>query len=164
MFAQSVPVYIHFLKALSGVLAKAEAHCEAQKITPEALSGARLFPDMLPFTRQVQLTTDFAARCTDRLAGREPRSFPDTETSFAELRARIAAVIAHLEGFTPQDFDGAEAREIVVKTRAGELRMPGAAFLETYSKPQFFFHMTTAYDLLRHNGVALGKRDFMGAA
>lgn len=163
MYAASIPVFTRFLTALSSVLAKAESHVEAQGIKPEALLGFRLYPDMLPFTRQVQLTTDFATRGADRLCGREVRSFPDTETSFAELRARLAAAGDHLGSFSPADFEGAETREVVLTLRIGEMRMPGAQFLEAYAKPQFFFHMTTAYDILRHNGVALGKRDFMGA-
>jgi Uncharacterized protein conserved in bacteria len=163
MYAATIPVYTRFLTALSGVLAKAEAHVEAQGLKPEALLDFRLYPDMLSFTRQVQLACDFATRGADRLCGREVRSFPDTETSFAELQARIAAARAYLEAFTPADFDGAEAREVVLKLRMGEMQMSGAQFLEGYAKPQFFFHMTTAYDILRHNGVVLGKRDFMGA-
>ena len=163
MYAASVPVFTRFLTALSGVLTKAENHVEAQGIKPEALLGFRLYPDMLPFTRQVQLTTDFATRGADRLTGREVRSFPDTETDFAGLRARLAGAADYLAGFTPAEFEGAETREVVLTLRSGEMRMPGAQFLEAYAKPQFFFHMTTAYDILRHNGVVLGKRDFMGA-
>lgn len=163
MYAATIPVFTRFLGALSGVLAKAEAHVEAQGLKPEALLGFRLYPDMLPFTRQVQLTADFATRGADRLTGREVRSFPDTETGFAELRTRLAAAAEYLDGFTPAEFEGAESREVVLTLRIGEMRMPGAQFLEFYAKPQVFFHMTTAYDILRHNGVVLGKRDFMGA-
>ncbi|MCB1387814.1 MAG: DUF1993 domain-containing protein [Rhodobacteraceae bacterium] len=164
MFAQSVPVFSHFLAALSGVLAKAEAHCEAQGIKPEALLTFRLYPDMFPLTKQVQLATDFATRAADRLTGREIRGFADTETSFAELRARIDSAREYLGGFTSAEFDGAATRVIKITLRSGDMQMAGSAFLETYAKPQFFFHMTTAYDILRHNGVVLGKRNFMGAA
>lgn len=164
MFARSVPLFTHFLIAESKVLAKAEAHCEAQGIKPEALLNFRLYPDMFTFAKQVQLSTDFATRCCDRLTGREIRAFPDTETSFAELRGRIEAALEYLGSFASVEFDGSAERVITITLRSGEMRMAGSAFLETYSKPQFFFHMTTAYDILRHNGVALGKRDFMGAA
>ncbi len=163
MHSRSIPVFSHFLTALDGLLAKTEAHCEAQGIKPEALLNFRLFPDMLPFVKQVQLTTDFATRGADRLTGREIRSFPDTETSFAELHARISAARDYLAGFTGAEFDGAGARTITIKLRAGDMSMPGEAFLEMYAKPQFFFHLTTAYAILRHNGVAVGKRDYMGA-
>lgn len=162
MHARSIPIFTNFLTALDGVLAKTEAHCEANGIAPETLLTFRLFPDMLPFMRQVQLTCDFAARGCDRLSNREMRSFPDTETSFVELRTRIASVIAHIATISPSDFDGAETRTITLKLRSGEMSMSGEMFLEGYAKPQFFFHMTTAYNILRHNGVALGKRDFMG--
>ena len=164
MFAQSVPVFTHFLAAEARVLAKAEVHCEALGIKPEALLNFRLFPDMLNFTKQVQLSADFATRGCDRLTGREIRAFPDTETSFAELRARIETALDYLGGFTSAEFDGSAERVIILKMRAGEMQMAGSAFLETYTKPQFFFHLTTGYDILRHNGVVLGKRDFMGAA
>lgn len=164
MFAQSVPVFTHFLAAESRLLAKAEAHCEAQGIKPEALLGFRLYPDMFTFTKQVQLSTDFATRGCDRLTGREIRAFPDTETSFADLQARIESALDYLGSFRSGEFDGAAERMITLTLRAGSMTMAGSAFLETYTKPQFFFHMTTAYDILRHNGVALGKRDFMGAA
>ena len=164
MYSRSIPVYSHFLTALSGLLTKAEAHCTAQNIKPEALLGFRLFPDMFPLTKQVQLTCDFATRAADRLAGNEPKSFPDTETTFAELQARIASAKAHLAGFTAAQLAGAEGRTIIIKQRQGEMSMNGEAFLATYSMPQFHFHLTTAYNILRHNGVAVGKRDFMGAA
>ncbi len=164
MHARSIPIFTNFLTALDGVLAKAEAHCEANAIKPGALLDFRLFPDMLNFTRQVQLACDFAARGCDRLSNRDLRSFEDTETSFAELRARIAAVKGHIGTISPEAFDGAETRTITLKLRTTEMSMSGEMFLEGYAKPQFFFHLTTAYNILRHNGVALGKRDFMGVA
>lgn len=163
MYSRSIPVYTHFLTALSGLLAKAEAHCSAHNIKPEALLGFRLFPDMFPLTKQVQLACDFATRGADRLTGSEPKSFADTETTFAELQARLAAAQAHLATFKPAQFEGAEGRTITMKMRQGEMSMPGEAFLNNYSMPQFFFHLTTAYNILRHNGVAVGKRDYMGA-
>jgi hypothetical protein len=163
MHRRSVAVFDRFLSALSTILDKAEAHCEARKIRPEVILTARLFPDMLPLTRQVQLACDFAARGTARLAGQEPKSFPDTETTFAELRQRIAAARGYMGGFQPADFAHAETREIHFKAGGRDLVLKGDEFLSFYALPQFFFHLTTAYDILRHNGVDLGKRDYMGA-
>lgn len=164
MYAQSIPVFSQFLTALDKILAKAEAHCEANKIAPEALLEFRLFPDMFPLRRQVQLACDFATRSADRLAGVELRSFPDTEASFAELRARLAAVQAHLAGYSADQFTEAAPRPITVKLRSGDVTMDGARYLSSFALPQFYFHLTTAYNILRHNGVVLGKRDYMGAA
>jgi hypothetical protein len=118
---------------------------------------------MFPFTRQVQLACDFAARIPPRLAGAEVPSYPDTETSFAELLARVAKVKAGLAAYGPDAFDGAAERQITIKTRMAELNMTGLEFLTQYALPQVYFHVTTAYTILRHNGVELGKRDYMGA-
>lgn len=164
MHAQIVPPMDRTLAALSAILHKAEAHCEAKGIKPEALLTFRLFPDMFPFTRQVQLACDFAARAAARLAGEEPRSFPDTETSFAELQARIAAARDYMASFPATAHDGAETRPVTIKMRGQDMTMPGLAYLTSYSLPQFHFHATTAYNILRHNGVEIGKRDYMGAA
>jgi uncharacterized protein len=152
------------LAALSGILQKAEAHCVAKGIKPEALLTFRLYPDMFPFTRQVQLTCDFAARAAARLAGTEPKSFPDTETTFAELQARIAAAREYMASFPASAHDGAETRPVTIKMRGQDVTMPGLDYLTLYSLPQVYFHATTAYNILRHNGVEIGKRDFMGAA
>lgn len=162
MHHRSVAVYDRFLANLSKILTKAEAHCEARGIKPEAMLTFRLFPDMFPFLRQVQLACDFAARACARLAGEEPKSFPDTETSFAELQARIAAARGYIAGFDPARYDGAEGREIRIRIRGNEVMMKGEAFLNLYSLPQFYFHIATAYNILRHNGVELGKGDYMG--
>lgn len=162
MHRRSVAVFDRFLKALAGFLDKAEAHCEARRIKPEVILAARLFPDMFPLTRQVQLACDFAARGTARLAGAEPKDFPDTEVSFAELKQRVAATRGYMAGFQPADFAHAEGREIHFKTGGHDLVLKGEDFLSFYALPQFFFHVTTAYDILRHNGVDLGKRDYMG--
>ena len=164
MYAQSIPVYLHFLGTADLLLEKAEAFCAEAGHDAASLLDCRLAEDMFPFAKQIQLTTDFATRAADRLSGREIRAFPDTETSLSELRARVAAARDYLQGFAAAEFDGAEAREITIQTRQGPIPMNGAQFLETYSKPQFFFHLTTAYDLLRQKGVALGKMDFMNAA
>jgi hypothetical protein len=162
MHHRSIAVYDRFLANLSAILTKAEAHCTAKGVKPEAMLTFRLFPDMFPFVRQVQLACDFAARAAARLAGEEPKSFPDTETSFAELQDRIRAARGYMAGFDPARFDGAEARQITLKMRGQEMTMTGETFLNLYSLPQFHFHLTTAYNILRHNGVELGKGDYMG--
>lgn len=163
MFDQIIPPMDRTLGALSAILTKADAHVTAKAITPEALLTFRLFPDMLPFTRQVQLASDFAARAAARMAGAEPRGFPDTETSFATLQARIAAVRAYMATFPASAYDGAETRTVTLKMRGQDVSMPGLAYLTLYSLPQFHFHATTAYNILRHNGVEIGKADYMGA-
>ena len=163
MHDQSVATYDRFLGALADLLTKAEAHCTAKKIPPEALLGFRIFPDMYPLTGQVQLACDFAARAAARLVGDEPQSFADTETTFAELQTRIAAARAYIAGFGADRLADAATRQITLKMRHGEMTMSGQAYLNMFSMPQFFFHMTTAYNILRHNGIEVGKRDFMGA-
>lgn len=162
--AQSVLTYDRFLANLSTILTKAEAHCAARNIKPEAMLTFRLYPDMFPFVRQVQLACDFAARAAARLAGEEPKGFPDTETTFAELQDRIRAARGYMAGFEPARYDGAETRAITLKMRGQEVTLSGENFLNLYSLPQFHFHLTTAYNILRHNGVELGKGDYMGAA
>lgn len=163
MHRRSVAVFDRFLATLAVILDKAEAHCEARRIKPEVILAARLFPDMFPLTRQVQLACDFAARGTARLAGQEPKSFPDHEVSFAELKSRIAAARGYMGGFQPADFAHADTREVHFKAGGRDMVLKGDEFLSFYALPQFFFHLTTAYDILRHNGVELGKRDYMGA-
>lgn len=158
-----IPPFDRSLGALAGVLAKAEAHCTDHKIDPKILLGFRLFPNMYDLTKQVQLTCDFAARAAARLAGAEVPSFPDTETSFAELAARIAAVRAYMAAFAPAAFDDADTRQITLKFGPTEMTLTGQQFLSGFANPNFFFHMTTAYNILRHNGVVLTKGDFMGA-
>jgi uncharacterized protein len=163
MHRRSVAVFDRFLSALAVILDKAEAHCAAKKIKPEVILAARLFPDMFSFTKQVQLACDFAARGTARLAGVDPKSFPDTETSFAELQDRIAAARGYMGSFQKADFAHAPERPIHFKSGGRDMVLPGEEFLSFYALPQFFFHLTTAYDILRMNGVELGKRDYMGA-
>ena len=151
------------LGGLSGVLAKADAHAVARKIEPNALLQARISPDMFPMLRQVQVACDFAKSVSARLAGVEVPSFADTEQSFADLQARITKTLAFIDSLTPQQYDGSDAREIV--TQAGtpkEKRFTGQSYLLNYGLPHFFFHVTTAYAILRHNGVELGKRDYVG--
>ena len=164
MHAASVPVFRQMLGSLGAILAKAEAHATDRKIEPAALLQSRLFPDMLPLTRQVQIACDFAKGVTARLAGAEVPVYEDREQTFADLRALVERTIAFVDGFEPAAFQGSEQREIV--TRPGtpkERRFDGQSYLLSYGLPQFFFHVTTAYALLRHNGVEIGKRDYMGA-
>jgi uncharacterized protein len=163
MHAMTVLPMDRTLGALANILTKAEAHCAAKNIKPEALLNFRLFPDMLPFTKQVQLACDFAARCAARLAGETPQAFADTETTFGELQARIAAARAYMGSFAASAYDDAATRTITFKAGPADMTLPGAAFLIGYATPQFHFHCTTAYNILRHNGVEIGKRDYMGA-
>jgi hypothetical protein len=163
MLNRPTAAYDRFLGALSNILTKAEAHCEAKGIKPEAILQFRLYPDMFPLVKQVQLTCDFAARAAARLAGQEPASFPDTETSFAELQGRIAAARGYIAGFPDASYDGWATRSITLKVAGRDMTFMGDQFLLSYSLPQFHFHATTAYDILRHNGVEVGKRDYMGA-
>lgn len=156
-----IPPMLRGLSALSKILDKAEAHAEAKKIDPAVLLSARLYPDMYPLSRQVQIACDMARRGAIRLAGGEPPSVPDTETSFADLKARIAATIAAVSAILKADFDGAEERSLTIKVRGNDMIFSGLDFVRVWSLPNFYFHMTTAYAILRHNGVELGKPDFL---
>ncbi len=163
MHAASVPVFTQMLGSLSTLLHKAESHAEQRKIDADALLQARLFPDMFPLRRQVQIACDFARGVSARLAGVEVPASPDTEKSFADLQALIDKTLSFIGSLSPSQFDKSELREIV--TRPGtpkEKRFNGQAYLLSYGLPQFFFHVTTAYALLRHNGLELGKGDYMG--
>jgi uncharacterized protein len=163
MHAASVPVFQQLLGSLNDILAKTEAHAAGKKIAPEAFLHARLSPDMFPLIRQVQIACDFAKGVSARLAGVDVPVYEDKEQTFAELQALVAKTIAFIGSLPASAFDGSEAREIV--TRPGtpkERRFAGQAYLLSYGLPQFFFHVTTAYALLRHNGVDIGKRDYMG--
>jgi uncharacterized protein len=163
MYAASVPVFRQMLNSLNDVLAKAEEHATERKIEPDALLQARLFPDMFALVRQVQIAADFAKGVSARLAGVEVPPYEDNERSFAELRARIGKTLAFLDSLTPAQIDGSEAREIVLRPGTPkEQKLAGQSYLLHYGLPQFFFHVTATYAILRHNGVALGKRDFMG--
>lgn len=159
----TVPPLTRTLGGLATILTKAEAHCTERGIDPQALLTFRLYPDMFPFTRQVQLACDFAARIPPRLAGAEIPSYPDTETSFPELQARVAKARSDIAAYGPDRFHGAAERAITIKTRAADLNLTGLQFLTQYALPQVYFHVTTAYAILRHNGVEVGKRDYMGA-
>lgn len=164
LYTASVPVFRQMLGSLDDLLEKAEALVTSRKIEPGALLQARLFPDMLPLTRQVQIACDFARSVPARLSGAEVPSYEDSEASFAELRARIAATRTFMEGIAQSAFEGSAEREIVLRPGTPkEKRLSGSAYLFSYGLPQFFFHVTTTYALLRHNGVEIGKKDYMGA-
>ncbi|MCA0199815.1 MAG: DUF1993 domain-containing protein [Proteobacteria bacterium] len=163
MYQASIPRFVTILGNLMNILDKAQAHVDAKKIDPEVLTRYRLFPDMLPMSMQVQIACDFARGVSARLAGVEVPKHADDETSFEELQTLIAQTRRFIGSLAPAQFDGSEEREIV--TRPGtpkEKRFSGSAYLLSYGLPQFFFHVTTAYALLRHNGVEVGKRDYMG--
>ena len=165
MHAASAPIFVRNLKAMLVWFDKAQAHAEARKFDTANYLGLRLAPDMLPLTRQVQITSDGVKGCMARLSGAEPPKWDDTEASLDDLRARVQKTLDYVQGFKPEQIDGTEAREIVLPTRQGEpLRMTGEAFLKHFVLPNFFFHATTTYALLRHAGVELGKRDFLGVA
>ena len=164
MFDTSVPVLIQFLHGLSTILKKAEAYCEAKKIDSGALLQARLFPDMFALARQVQLVTDFAKGSGARLAGIAVPSYADEEKTFVELQARIAKTIDFLGTLTKEQFADAATRVVTIKVGGNDMSFPGAQYFSGYAMPNFYFHLATAYNILRHNGLELGKKDFMGRA
>ena len=162
MYQASVPLFTRMLTNLAAILTKAETHAAARKIDPAVFLGSRLFPDMLPLTRQVQLAADFAKNTTARLAGVEILKFTDEETSLPELQQRIAKTLDHVKGFKPAQIDGSEDREITLPIGGDSWTFKGQDFLLHFGLPNFYFHVTTAYDILRHLGVEVGKRDFLG--
>jgi hypothetical protein len=162
MYQACVPPLTRVLTNLTGILEKASTHCEAKKIDPAVLIGSRLYPDMFPFSRQVQIATDNAKGSAARLAGMDPPRYEDTETTFPELIARVRKTADFLATFRPEQIDGSEARTITLVMRHGTLTFPGQTYLLTYALPNFYFHATTAYAILRHSGVELGKQDFLG--
>jgi hypothetical protein len=161
-YDQLVTVFTQMLGALDKVLTKAEADAEARKIDPTVFTNGRLAPDMLPLTRQIQIMTDQAKGGASRLAGQEPPKWSDDEKTFADLHARLAKTIAHLKTFKPADFDAAEERSIELKFPNGALQFKGKDYFLGFVVPNFYFHYTTAYAILRHNGVPIGKQDFLG--
>jgi len=162
MYQASVPAFLKMLKNLSAILDKAEAFAAARKIDPEVLLNWRLAPDMFPLTRQIQIAADFAKGTTARLAGAEVPKYADEEKSFAELKARIAKTVKFVEGFAARDIDGSEARDITLTIGGQELHFKGEPYLMHFALPNFYFHATTAYDILRACGLEIGKRDFIG--
>lgn len=163
MYQASVPVFIRQLGNLSAILDKAIAHASSAGIDPAELVSARLAPDMLPLSSQIQIASDTAKGCAARLAGVDVPRWEDTESTLPELKARIAKTLDFLKGFRPEQIDGSEAREITLKMRDRELKFSGIGYLLGFAMPNFSFHVVTAYDLLRHKGVPLGKRDYLGA-
>lgn len=162
IYDQLVPVFSQMLTALDKVLTKAEADAETRKIDPSVFTNGRLAPDMLPLTRQVQIMTDQAKGGASRLAGREPPKWADDEQTFADLHARIAKTLQHLQSFKPADFEGAETRAVELKFPNATLSFNGKEYFLGFVIPNFYFHYTTAYAILRHNGVPVGKQDFLG--
>jgi len=159
----SVPAFLQTLGGLQGILAKAEAHCEARKIAPEVLLGARLYPDMLPLSKQIQLASDFAMKSCARLTHSEVPSTPDTEKTFGELKQRLAKAIDYVKTFKPAQFEGADDKDVSFPVGpSNTMTLKGQQFLTGYAFPNFYFHAATAHGILRHNGVEIGKRDFLG--
>ena len=163
MHSASVPVFIRMFNNMTAWLDKAEAHAQAKKFEPSVYLTARLAPDMLPFLRQIQMTSDAAKFAVARLAGVEAPKFEDNETNFAELRERIAKTVAFIKSVPADQIDGTEDKDIALPRRDGTLMIKGEAYLKHFVLPNFYFHMTTTYALLRHDGVELGKMDFLGA-
>ena len=162
MVQASGPRFVNGLKNLKHILKKAAEHAAAHQIDPQALLQARLYPDMFPLVRQVQIASDVAKGAVARLAGETPPSFEDKEQSFDELQARLDKTIHYIEHLDCAKLDGSETRAIHLKTRAGELHFVGSQFLMGWAWPNFHFHSTTTYAILRHNGVPLGKQDYLG--
>ena len=162
MYQASVPVFTRALGNLSNILDKGVAFAETRKIEPSVLINSRLAPDMLPLSKQVQIATDMAMRGSARLAGVDFTNMPDTETSFAELQARLSKTVAFVKSLTASQIDGSEAKSITIKVGPGEMTFTGQDYLLNFVLPNLFFHVTAAYLILRHNGVELGKMDFLG--
>lgn len=163
MYQASIPVFIRMLGNLSAILEKAAAYAETKKIQPAVLINARLAPDMRPLSFQIQIASDMAKGCAARLAGIDVPSFPDTETTFPELQTRIAKTLTFLQSVSAAQIDGSEERNITLKTGGREMHFTGQAYLLSFVLPNFYFHVTTAYAILRHNGLEIGKQDFLGA-
>jgi len=165
MHSASAPVFVKMLGNLLGWLDKAEAHAAARKFDAANYLGLRLAPDMLPLTRQVQIASDSAKGAMARLAGVDAPKWEDNEATLPEVRARIRKTIDYVQGFSAAQIDGSEGREITIPRRSGEpLKFSGETFLKHYALPNFFFHVTTAYALLRHAGVEVGKSDYLGGS
>jgi hypothetical protein len=162
MYQASVPRFVNILGNLANILDKAQAHVDAKKLADATLTGYRLFPDMLPMSTQVQIACDSAKGVVARLAGVESPVFEDNEKTLADLKARVAKTIAFIQTITPEQIDGTEDKDIVTKRGEKETHYKGMQFLLGHAIPKFYFHITTAYNILRHNGVEIGKRDFLG--
>ena len=163
MYDASVPVFKQILTSLSAILDKAQAHASEKKIEPNALLQARLYPDMFPLARQVQVACDFAKGASARLAGVEVPRYDDTEQSFADLKERIATVISFIDGLPQDGIEASAQRDISTSSGANAKQFKGQVYLVHYALPHFYFHATTAYAILRHNGIEVGKKDFIGS-
>jgi hypothetical protein len=164
-YDSTVPAFLQILGSLGGILGKAEAHCKARNIAPEVLLSARLYPDMLPLTKQIQIASDFAAKSCARLTLSEVPTTPDSEKTFEELKQRLAKTIDYLKAFKPAQFEGADTREVTFPIGpTNTMTLKGQQFVNNYAFPNFYFHAATAHGILRHNGVEIGKRDFLGAS
>ena len=163
MYDASVPVFKQILTSLSAILDKAEAHATEKKIEASALLQARLYPDMFPLARQIQVACDFAKGASARLAGVEVPRYDDTEQGFADLKERIATVIAFIDGLPQDGIEASAQRDISTSSGANAKQFKGQVYLVHYALPHFYFHATTAYAILRHNGVEVGKKDFIGS-
>lgn len=164
MHSASVPVFVRNLNNLLTWLDKAQAHAEAKKFDPANYLGLRLAPDMLPFLRQIQIASDGAKGCVARLSGQDIPKWDDSEASFDDLRARIRKTLDYVGGFSPSQIDGSEGRAITITLRAGDVHFNGQRYLEHWALPNFYFHVMTAYTLLRHAGVDLGKQDYLAGS
>jgi hypothetical protein len=163
MYQASIPVMLQMFGSISAVLDKAAKYCEERKIDPALLAAYRLAPDMIPLSGQVQIMTDQAKGCAARLAGIDIPSYADTEKTLDELKARIEKTVAFVKSLTPEQVNGAEDREVVLKLGGGEMKFTGSQYFFHFFLPNFYFHATTAYDILRHAGLQIGKRDFIGS-
>lgn len=163
LYQATVPVFVQSLEALAAIIDKASAHAQAHKIDPGVLLSARLRPDMLPFVRQTQIVCDGAKFMTGRLAGRETPKYEDNEASFDDIKARIKKTLDYIGGIDPNDIEAGENREIIFPLGPNKMKMKGADYIFHFALPNFYFHFTTAYGILRHNGVDVGKRDYLGA-
>jgi uncharacterized protein len=161
MYRASVPFFLQMLPALSGCLRKAAEHAAAKKIDPAVLLQSRLYPDMFPLVKQVQIATDFAKGTVARLAGQEPPKYDDVESDFDQLQARISKTLDYVREFKPSQIDGSEDRDITITFGTNTRTFKGENYLVGFALPNFFFHTTTAYAILRHNGIELGKGDYM---
>lgn len=164
MYQTSMPIFIRMLNNLSQILHKAEAFAQERNIEPHVLIQSRLAPDMFPLSVQIQIASDAAKNCGARLAGIEVPSFEDKETTFPELQERIKKTIVFLETIKPEQFAESEERKVVIKTRERDLEFVGKNYLLYFALPNFYFHITTAYGILRHNGLDIGKKDYIGGA
>ena len=162
MYQASIPVFVRMLGNLRSILEKGAAYAEARKFEPAVLVNSRLFPDMLPLSRQIQIASDSAKGCAARLAGVESPKYEDNESTIPELLARIDKTVAYLKTFKPAQIDGTEDKDVTLQMRTGTRQFKGLPYLLHFVMPNFYFHVTTAYNLLRHNGVDIGKTDFIG--